>query len=134
MNTTTTPTNLRRVIATAIFSALASGGAADCTAAGGTDAPQAAIVKYGDLNIASPQGAAALYTRIRAAAEQVCRSFDRRALASKELKDTCIHKAIADAVTKVDQPALFAVYSAKNRTSQFLTTDRRVYDSAFRRY
>ena len=133
MNTTTTPTNLRRVIATAIFSALASGGAADCTAAGGTDAPQA-IVKYGDLNIASPQGAAALYTRIRAAAEQVCRSFDRRGLASKELRDTCIHKAIADAVTKVDQPALFAVYSAKNRTSQFLTTDRRVYDSAFRSY
>ena len=132
MNTTTTPTNLRRVIATAIFSALASGGAADCTAAG-TDAPQA-IVKYGDLNIASPQGAAALYTRIRAAAEQVCRSFDRRALASKELKDTCIHKAIADAVTKVDHPALFAVYSAKNRTSQFLTTDRRVHDSAFRSY
>jgi hypothetical protein len=26
----------------------------------------------------------------------------------------CVHKAIADAVAKVDQPALFAVYNAHN--------------------
>ena len=26
----------------------------------------------------------------------------------------CVHKAIADAVTKVNQPELFAIYNSKN--------------------
>jgi hypothetical protein len=32
--------------------------------------------------------------------------------------DACVHKAIADAVTKVDRAELFAVYSAKNHQAR----------------
>jgi len=113
MNTITTPTHLRRMIATAIFSVLASSLAAVCTAADGTDAPQT-LVKYADLNVSSPQGAASLYARIRMAADKVCRPLDNNDPASKMRMYSCIRKAIADAVTKVNQPALFAVYNAKN--------------------
>jgi UrcA family protein len=77
-----------------------------------------AVVKYGDLNVSSPEGATVLYSRIRAAAEQVCRPFDSRDLVLKGAKDACVHHAMADAVNKVDQPALFSVYNAKNRISK----------------
>jgi UrcA family protein len=116
MNTITTSANLRRTAATALFSALASF-AAVCPAADSTD-PLQATVQYGDLNVSSHLGAATLYSRIQAAAGRVCRPFDNRDLASKKLLNMCIHKAIADAVTKVDQPELSAVYNAKNGTSQ----------------
>jgi hypothetical protein len=33
---------------------------------------------------------------------------------SSDARDTCVHKAIADAVVKVDRPALFAEYNARN--------------------
>jgi len=73
------------------------------------------IVDYGDLAVSTPKGAATLYHRIWAAAMTVCRRLDEPALASKSLYDACVHKAIADAVTKVDQPALSALYNAKDR-------------------
>src|SRR5271170_4093158 len=111
MNTMTPSPRLRGLIATAIFSALASSFTAVCAAADGTDAPSV-IVKYGDLNVSSPQGAAALYGRIRVAAEAVCPHLDHGDLLSKTHMNVCVNKAIAGAVTKVDQPALFAVYNA----------------------
>jgi UrcA family protein len=77
-----------------------------------------ALVKYGDLNVSSPEGATVLYTRIRTAAEQVCRPFDGRDLAFKRVKDICMHNAIATAVAKVDQPALYSAYDAKNGISR----------------
>ena len=114
MNTITSSSPLRNLIAAAIFSALASGFTAVSAAADSTDAPQV-VVKYGDLNVSNPQGAPALYGRIRRAAESVCPGFERSDLASKARMDACVHKAIADAVITVNQPALFAEYNAKNR-------------------
>jgi UrcA family protein len=114
MNTITRSSPLRHLIAAAIFSALASGFTAVSAAADNTDAPRA-VVKYGDLNVADPQGAAELYRRIRRGAESVCPDFERSDLTSKARTDACVHKAIADAVITVNQPALFAEYNAKNR-------------------
>ena len=37
--------------------------------------------------------------------------------ASTGLHARCVHDAIANAVTKINQPALSAVYHAKNKTS-----------------
>ena len=108
-------TRFRGLIAAAIVSALASSFSVVGAAADGTDVPTA-IVKYADLNLASSQGATALYGRIRAAAETVCRSFDGRALSSQMRKHACVNKAIADAVTQVGEPGLFAVYNAKHTT------------------
>ena len=110
-------------IATALLSATAAGMTPVCAAE--TDVPQL-IVDYGDLAVSTPRGAAALYHRIRAAAVTVCRRLDERALASKLRNDACVHKAIADAITKVDQPALSAVYNEKDRhpTSAVLANAR----------
>jgi UrcA family protein len=114
MNTMTTSKSLRGFIASAIFGVLTTGVATISTAADGAEFLQT-IVKYGDLNISTPQGAAALYNRIHAAAEGVCWPLDRGDAVSKMNVAACVHKAIAGAVTSVDQPALTVVYNAKHR-------------------
>jgi UrcA family protein len=112
MNTKTTCRSFRAVLATAVLGAFAFSLATVCTAAEPTDTQQT-TVKYADLNISNPEGAAALYARIQRAARQVCPPLDVRNLSS-EAPGACVQKAIADAVAKVDQPALFIVYSAHN--------------------
>jgi UrcA family protein len=107
---------IRRFAAGALLIAAASSFAGISSAA--DTGPLLALVKYGDLNVSSPEGATVLYTRIRTAAEQVCRPFDGRDLAFKKVKDSCMHDAIATAVAKVDQPALFSAYNAKNGISK----------------
>jgi len=113
MNTVTTSIKLRGLIASAIIGVVALGFAAECIAVETGDAPQV-VVHYADLNLSSPQGAAALYVRIRRAADSVCPDINLSDLASKARKDACVHKAIADAVITVNQPALFAQYNANN--------------------
>jgi UrcA family protein len=110
MNTAITSSKFRRIFAITAFAALASGTAV-CSAADGLALQT--TVKYSDINVSSTQGAGTLYSRIRIAAEKVCRPLNRDDLASKTLFHNCMNHAIADAVAKVDQPALFAVYSAK---------------------
>lgn len=83
-------------------------------------APLKVTVKFGDLDISRPQGAVALYGRIRSAAEKVCSPFEGPGLMAKAHLDACIHKAIADAVMAVNEPALLAVYSAKLGKTQLL--------------
>lgn len=106
-------------IRTAIFAALALGGSAMSIAADNSDVPHA-VVKFGDLDLSSPQGAARLYSRIDAAAREVCKplDFNVRDLGTRTQVDACVHKAIADAVTKVAQPQLLAIYNAKNHQSR----------------
>jgi UrcA family protein len=113
MNPVTTSIKLRGLIASAIIGVVASGFAAECIAVETGDAPQV-VVHYADLNVSSPQGAAVLYVRIRRAADSVCPGINLSDLASKARKYACVHKAIADAVITVNQPALFAQYNANN--------------------
>ena len=116
MNTTTPSTSLRGLIATAILGALAVGNALVCTAADGRDTVSQ-TVKYGDLNLSNPEGAATLYRRIVAAANNVCSPSDTdlRVLTTQGGLSACIHKATMEAVTKVGHPELTAVYNSKNR-------------------
>jgi len=126
MNTTAQSTTLHRMAATVLFSALALSFATMCPAGDSAGVFQS-TVKYADLNVSSPSGAAALYARISVAASGVCRTLDvGRDLGSKTRFDRCVHKAIADAVTKVDQPALYSIYNAKNSTQKpiMLASDR----------
>jgi UrcA family protein len=116
MKTITPYTSLRRIVAGMLFGTLASG-LAGIAGAADSDVPHR-LVKYGDLNVSSPEGAATLYARIRIAAAEVCRSFDSREFATQNNLKFCVHKAIADAVKKVDQPELYAVYNAKSGTSK----------------
>ena len=111
MNTSTPSTGLRGLIATAIFGALAPSFSAVSVA----DPSSASItVKYADLNIASQSGARVLYERIRAAAQSACSYFWFKTDADEA---RCLKNTIAKAVTKVNQPALSAVYDAKYKTS-----------------
>lgn len=112
MNTLTTSTGLRGLIATAIFGALASSFSA-VSAADASSEPTRLIVKFADLNISSPAGALTLYERIRAAAQGACSYYWFKTDADEA---RCVHDAIANTVTKVNRPALFAVYNAKNKT------------------
>ena len=116
MNTTTPSTGLRHTVAAVLLGTVASGLAAVSGAADNGDTLQA-VVKYGDLDVSNSEGANTLYSRIRSAAVNVCRPFDNRDFASQKLLNTCIHNAIAAAVNKVDEPALFSIYNAKHGTS-----------------
>jgi UrcA family protein len=111
MNTSSPSIGLRGLIATAIFGALAS----SFSAVSAADPSSANItVKYADLNIASRSGALVLYERIRAAAQSACNYFWFKTDADEA---RCVQNTIANAVTKVNQPALSAVYNAKYKIS-----------------
>ncbi len=112
MNTKTTVNRFRTEIATALFGAVVSSFEVLPAVADSFDVPQV-TVKFGDLNISSPAGATVLYGRIRAAAEKVCSPYDRSGLGAKMHLNACIDKAILGAVSKLNAPALSAVYSAK---------------------
>jgi UrcA family protein len=71
-------------------------------------------VSYADLNVDHSEGAATLYRRIRVAAKDVCSFLEGRDPDKVLLWEQCMHKAIADAVAKVDKPVLTAYYRAKN--------------------
>ena len=117
MNIITPFTRIRRLIATAIVGAVASSFAVVCAAADDIETVSV-VVKFGDLNVSNPQGAATLYGRIATAAHNVCgsaASSDVFHHGSQARVDACVRKAIADAVTRVGQPELFAVYNTKNR-------------------
>jgi UrcA family protein len=113
MNTMTTAGRARIVTATALFGAFVFSFATLPAAADGLSLPTA-TVKFGDLDVLHPQGAAVLYARIQAAAMNVCSSFDGLGLGHGAAlhRDGCVNKAIVGAVTQVDSPALSAVYNA----------------------
>jgi len=111
MNTSSPSTGLLGLIAAGIFGALAS----SFSAVAAADPSSASItVKYADLNIASPPDALVLYERIRAAAQSACNYFWFKTDADEA---RCVQHTIANAVIKVNQPALSAIYNAKYKTS-----------------
>jgi UrcA family protein len=111
MNPSATSIGLRGVIASAIFGSLGLGlwavGAADPSA-------ESRTVRFADLNLSDPSGAHVLYRRIRAAAQVVCSHYF---FATDTDKARCVRDATADAVSRIAQPALSAVYNANNRPS-----------------
>jgi UrcA family protein len=96
----------------AILGALALSFASVSSAYDGASRPQV-IVKFADLDASTSQGAATLYRRIHSAATNVCwRMYDSNE-AYQLNNDACIKKTIADAVAKVNEPALSAVFASK---------------------
>ncbi len=115
MKARTTVTKLPNLITTAILGTFALMGGAPSMAADGSEAHQV-VVKYGDLNLSNPQGAAVLYRRISTAAHDVCEAseVDSVDLGTRAVVDACLQRAISGAVTKVGRSELFAIYNAKN--------------------
>jgi UrcA family protein len=69
------------------------------------------IVKYGDLNLDSEQGAKVLYARLRSAAKNVCSSFEGRDLIQKKHWQGCFDKAVASAVVQVNNIRVTALHN-----------------------
>jgi UrcA family protein len=111
MNTITS-TRLRTRVAGAIFSALALS-FATLSHAGDDTAPPQVIVKFGDLDVSTSQGAAALYRRIQGAAVNVCSRMYVDEESYKWHENACLKKVIGDAVIKVNRPVLSAVFASK---------------------
>ena len=112
MNSTIQTSNRSRAIAAAAALLALSFGA--IASAEDTAGSLQETVKYSDLDISKTAAASALYNRISMAASDVCSSLDHGDLSSKLIFNRCVHRAIAKAVSKVDQPALYSVYNAKN--------------------
>lgn len=69
------------------------------------DAPAASVVvRYADLDVATPNGAAKLYRRIATAAHQVCPDADSRRLEDKMAAWSCRRQAVNRAVQSVNSP------------------------------
>lgn len=115
MTTVPSADGFHRLLVICVCAAIAAGFAPGAGAADdGT--VRKVTVRYGDLDLSSPQGAVALYRRIGIAAEEVCRPFEGRDLARTSIFRACKQRAVADAVSRVNRPELFAVYNANNRT------------------
>ena len=111
MITKTQTTHLARMTATVLFSTLALSFAAMCPA---EDHTVQETVKYSDLDVSRATGAAELYARINMAAADVCQDLDHGDLGSKANFHRCVDQAVTVAVAKIDQPALYSIYNAKN--------------------
>jgi UrcA family protein len=96
-------------IAAALAACLAVAGVANAESA------PAVRVSYADLNLSTPQGSRALYTRIVSAANEVCQADDIRDLQAMAARNSCRAAAIAQAVREVGNPALAALYASEVR-------------------
>ncbi len=88
------------------------------------DVPQMQV-KYADLNVNTPAGAAALYQRIRFAADQVCALPNARNLAVLAKVQACTDHAVANAVATVNNPSLTDLYevnTGKPQAARFAAT------------
>jgi UrcA family protein len=74
----------------------------------------AMMVRYSDLNLDTQAGAAALYQRIRHAAEQVCGKVDSRRLEEVAAAQNCMDKAIVSSVSDVGNAQLTSQYAARD--------------------
>ncbi len=80
--------------------------------------PRSATVRFADLDTTTVPGAAALYNRLKSAAENVCQDLEPGLLrlALKEVYTRCIHLALGNAIVKIDRPAVTAYAAAHGFT------------------
>jgi UrcA family protein len=83
-------------------------------------------VRFDDLNLEQPRGVAALYRRVRHAAEQVCGEPQRpgEAIISADWR-ACVAQAVERAVVAVDRPALTAYHREHTTTGHGILTAQR---------
>ena len=78
-------------------------------------------VKFQDLKIDSPAGAAALYQRLHVAARHVCFAEWDKDPVKAQRAETCANEAESRAVSQLNVGALTAYYQIKNRQDSPLT-------------
>jgi UrcA family protein len=78
--------------------------------AGAFATARSVTVRYGDLDITTRPGAAALYHRIEGAARVTC-GYEEHRLASLSYVNRCKSSAISAAVASVNSPLLSAIHA-----------------------
>jgi UrcA family protein len=103
---------MNSILSRAFFAAVAlfCAGFVMHSASGGsvTGEPLKHVVSYGDLDLNQPQGIATLYTRVQAAAADVCAPLESVDMARRAHLEPCIADATSRAVQSVNVPALTA--------------------------
>lgn len=113
-----TQSKIAKFVLAAGFFSLAGAAVGGTALAGEPSSPATTVstvtypVGYGDLNIATASGAKTLYLRIRYAAETLC---ENAATWSKKEGQTCVNKAVNDAVTRVNAPLLTQYTELRNK-------------------
>jgi UrcA family protein len=107
--------HLNRILISAALALLVLGAEGALFAAGAAaDEVRSLNVRYADLNLDRPADVARLYQRIRLAAEDVC---GPRLLTGSHLPaagyQRCFADAVAQAVARVDRPALSAYHQQR---------------------
>ena len=116
MKTINLRNNLRIFTAVAAV-CLATGTVAARAGEVGTEV-QARTIHYADLDLNTEAGVAALYNRIRKAAEQVCPDVGARELAQAAAAQACVDRAIARTVKAVNNPKLTGEFNTRMGAAQ----------------
>jgi UrcA family protein len=90
---------------------LLAGSVGAAQAATSTDAVPTVVVRYGDLDLSSTEGARVLYQRISVAARQVCPFEYSKSVSQVGKNRACREAAIERAVNAVNNPQLVAMRS-----------------------
>ena len=104
-------------VAAATLAALTLLGTASLAHAAAPSVSEQVVVRFDDLNLATPAGLQALYLRIQNAARSVCGTPETLGtrVASQAWKE-CVSTSVRDAIFKVNRPALTAYYATQLRT------------------
>jgi UrcA family protein len=89
-------------------------GVGAASAADAMTSTQQVPVSYRDLDLSTPAGATALYARIQNAAHVACGFAGSKDLHEDRNIHACSSKAIAAAVSEVNNPLLTAIYHQKS--------------------
>jgi UrcA family protein len=98
----------------ALASAACLLGVGAASAADAMTTTQQVPVSYRDLDLSTPSGASALYSRIQTAARVACGFPDSKDLHRDRDARACSDKAISAAVSEVNNPLLTAIHNAKS--------------------
>ena len=83
-----------------------------------SNAPRTYTVRFADLDVSKLEGAKQLYARLRYAAKVVCRPLESAYLWRTNQYETCMSKAIADAVASVDRPLLSQYHQERTKSNK----------------
>jgi UrcA family protein len=111
------PFKLNLILACVLAGSLAGPVSALAASSGKLDDLPSRKVKYGDLDLNRDAGVAALFSRIKTAAREVCQPIDVLFLNLVRQQYSCSQDAIARAVADVNAPLLTSYFLEKTNAS-----------------
>jgi UrcA family protein len=75
------------------------------------------VVAFGQLDLSNPEGARALYQRIKRAARAVCQTDGLKSVERQRRARICYEQVVTDAVNEVRQPLVDAAHASATAKS-----------------